>query len=85
MREVLERHNLQSKNLEKLDQPSLELQVSLPLCLNYHFQIILKYMHFGQEALKYYINGRTRALYLLHTIRLHFSDTELILKSIHTN
>uniref|UniRef100_A0AB38ZF26 Short vegetative phase n=1 Tax=Brassica juncea TaxID=3707 RepID=A0AB38ZF26_BRAJU len=26
MREVLERHNLQSKNLEKLDQPSLELQ-----------------------------------------------------------
>ncbi|CAN8283906.1 unnamed protein product [Cochlearia groenlandica] len=27
MREVLERHNLQSKNLEKLDQPSLELQL----------------------------------------------------------
>ena len=84
MREVLERHNLQSKNLEKLDQPSLELQVSLPFCLNYHFQIILKYMDFGQEDLVYYINNRT-ALYLLHTIRLHFSDTELILKSIDTN
>ncbi|XP_010429176.1 PREDICTED: MADS-box protein SVP-like isoform X1 [Camelina sativa] len=27
MKEVLERHNLQSKNLEKLDQPSLELQL----------------------------------------------------------
>uniref|UniRef100_A0AB38ZF25 Short vegetative phase n=1 Tax=Brassica juncea TaxID=3707 RepID=A0AB38ZF25_BRAJU len=27
MREVLERHNLQSKNLDKLDQPSLELQL----------------------------------------------------------
>ncbi|VVB08411.1 unnamed protein product [Arabis nemorensis] len=27
MREVLERHNLQSKNLEKLDQPSLDLQL----------------------------------------------------------
>ncbi|CAH8337272.1 unnamed protein product [Eruca vesicaria subsp. sativa] len=27
MKEVLERHNLQSKNLDKLDQPSLELQL----------------------------------------------------------
>ncbi|KAL1193388.1 MADS-box protein SVP [Cardamine amara subsp. amara] len=27
MREVLERHNLQSKNLDKLDQPSVELQL----------------------------------------------------------
>ncbi|KAA8530761.1 hypothetical protein F0562_005471 [Nyssa sinensis] len=27
MKEILERHNLQSKNLEKLEQPSLELQL----------------------------------------------------------
>lgn len=27
MKEILERHSLHSKNLEKLDQPSLELQV----------------------------------------------------------
>ncbi|KAF8012210.1 hypothetical protein BT93_I0367 [Corymbia citriodora subsp. variegata] len=27
MKEILERHHLQSKNLEKLDQPSLELQL----------------------------------------------------------
>lgn len=27
MKEILERHHLHSKNLEKLDQPSLELQV----------------------------------------------------------
>jgi len=27
MKEILERHNLHSKNLEKLDQPSLELQL----------------------------------------------------------
>jgi hypothetical protein len=29
MKEILERHNLHSKNLEKLEQPSLELQVGL--------------------------------------------------------
>jgi len=37
MKEVLERHNLQSKNLEKLDQPSLELQVSYILETTTHF------------------------------------------------
>ena len=32
MKEILERHNLHSKNLGKLEQPSLELQVSYFCC-----------------------------------------------------
>ena len=38
MKEILERHNLHSKNLEKLDQPSLELQVS---CFSVYISIFM--------------------------------------------
>lgn len=39
MKEILERHNLHSKNLSKLEQPSLELQVSF---FSFLFFIFLK-------------------------------------------
>lgn len=39
MKEIVERHKLHSKNLEKLDQPSLELQVSFLFFLFFHLSI----------------------------------------------
>ncbi|KAF5186673.1 Mads-box transcription factor [Thalictrum thalictroides] len=41
MSEILERRSLHSKNLQKLDQPSLELQVS---CLGFVFPVYQLYI-----------------------------------------
>lgn len=53
MKEILERHNLHSKNLSKLEQPSLELQVSFFSFL-YFFKIWVTFSWHGEYDFDYY-------------------------------